>query len=124
MKDKSNVIPFHQTWDEPNAKRKHAVVSWLTHLRDTKVLAAGEELTEAKLRAYLFELRDVPLEQLQRAFDRASRECKYFPKPFEILELCSDVDAHARACEKLRARYDRAYANGYQPPQLRGAGSQ
>jgi hypothetical protein len=88
-----------------NAKRKQCIGTWLRLLAETKIFQAGDELTEEKARAYEFELRDVPLEQLEHAFNRASRECKYFPKPFEIIELCGDVNAHDRAYQKLLEAY-------------------
>jgi len=114
----NDITPFQPRPESLSAKRKQCIGTWLRLLAETKILRSGDELTEEKARAYEFELRDVPLEQLVRAFDRASRECKYFPLPLEILELCSDVDAHDRAYEKLKARYEHAYANGYQPPQF------
>jgi len=68
-------------------------------------MRSGETLTEKTFRSYEEELRDLPLEKLELGFERARRECKHFPLPFEIRDLCSDQTAHDRAYQRLLNRY-------------------
>jgi len=48
------------------------------------------KLTDGVVELYLSVLRDLSIEQLTRACDVASRECKFFPKPVELRELVQD----------------------------------
>jgi len=47
----------------------------------------GEFMTPARLKGYVANLADLPIEQLKTAFRRAAKECKFFPKIAELREL-------------------------------------
>lgn len=102
----------------PNDKRKQCIGGWLRLFAETKIQNAEEELTEQRLRAYEFELREVPTEKLDGMFLRASKVLKFFPKPVELLDFLPDPEAHARAYAALQTRYVQAYLAGGPPKSL------
>lgn len=48
------------------------------------------QLSDAVADLYLNALQDLTIDELRRACDSASRECKFFPKPVELRELVRD----------------------------------
>lgn len=64
----------------------------------------GESLTRARLNVYADDLSDLTQEQLKRAFWRARREMRFFPKIAELRELAGLGSAKEQsAAEALRA---------------------
>ena len=65
---------------KPNA---HWVAEQLTILAE----AFGESMTAQRLMIYAHDLGDIAFEELAAAFQRARRECRFFPKISELREL-------------------------------------
>lgn len=60
---------------------------WIADQVSVLAVTFGAEITEERLEIYAEHLADVPREQLQQAFWKASRELKFFPKIAELREL-------------------------------------
>jgi hypothetical protein len=99
--------------------------------------AFGETLTPVRLKIYVRELSDIEPDSLASAFNRACRECKFFPRIAELRELAGmgvkqSQDAEARAAWDLAVDFANRYVQsdihgGYEvhqgcrstpPPQL------
>jgi hypothetical protein len=93
-------------------------------LAETKIQPAGEELTETTAKSYEFELRDISIERLEYAFNRASRECKFFPKPFEIRQLSTPPELVDAAYQTLKERFEQAYQKARQVTEHNPEGAQ
>lgn len=61
------------------------------------------QVSVAEITGYSKALRDLPIELIEAAFERAAEECKFFPKPVELraLVLGSTDDRGAAAWEML-----------------------
>jgi hypothetical protein len=110
----ADILPY----PNPTVKRRQCIATWLRLMAETKIRSADDELTEERLRAYEFELRDLPDERLDLALRRASEKCKFFPKPVEIRDFLVDPEGNARSYQRLCERYERAYIDGTIPKSL------
>src|ERR1017187_6628261 len=61
--------------------------------------AMGEVLTPVRLQLYAADLADLDRSQLGVAFGRARRECRFFPKIAELLELAGFAAKDVRNVE-------------------------
>jgi hypothetical protein len=94
----------------PRQTRIDFVASWMARLG----AAYRQEVTLETQAMYLQALADLPLDQLERAIQRAIRECRYFPTIAEIRALESQIEvspermeaAHARLRQRLAAQLD------------------
>src|SRR5262245_3803046 len=109
----NEVTPFQPRTGDPNGRRRQCVGLWLRLWAETKIRNSNDEITEEKCQAYEWDLRDIPIEKLERAFERADRECKYFPKPYEISGFVDLSEQRRTAYEKLKAQLDQAYRQGH-----------
>lgn len=60
---------------------------WLGKQLLALAVALDVELADERIQIYAFDLRDLSREQLEVAFTRARRECKWFPKISELREF-------------------------------------
>jgi hypothetical protein len=78
------------------------ILGWLVEQVTILAEAMGEAMTPVRLKIYAVDLADLDRSQLQTAFARARRECRFFPKIAELRELAGigakdarDVEAEA-----------------------------
>ena len=64
---------------------------------------SGEKLSAQRLQIYACDLADLDRSQLEIAFLRARRECKFFPKIAELRELAGANPAQEREAEGCKA---------------------
>jgi len=75
----------------------------------------NEDMTEERVAAYYWLLKDYPLKQLELAIKEVCKTKKFFPKPADIIELIegNDKDAVVAALDRLEFLMDH---HGYNAP--------
>ncbi len=88
--------------DNKDAKQFFSIMTRVADIFDA-------ELSERKQKSYFEILSEYTIDQVRDAFNRACRQCKFFPKPAEIIEFITgtgaDVEAiaHKEAAKVLEA---------------------
>src|ERR1039458_6333200 len=85
------------TW-QPQPKQSE-LLGWLIEQITILAEAMGEVLTPARLQIYAADLADLNRCQLETAFTRARRECRFFPKISELRELAGVAAKDTRNVE-------------------------
>src|SRR5262252_8689699 len=73
-----------RTTSEPSRQLN---LRWVAEQMTILAEAFGESMTAQRLMIYAHDLVDIPVAHLTEAFDRARRECRFFPKISELREL-------------------------------------
>jgi hypothetical protein len=85
----NNSIESTELAKEPSRTSRHdpTLKIWITNQVSVLAVTFGVEITEERLELYAEHLADIPRQQLQAAFWKASRDLKFFPKIAELREL-------------------------------------
>lgn len=65
---------------------------WLPKALAQLAIAMQKELTREEAALYLSKLRDIPVERLKVAFERAIKECEFFPKIAELRKFSEPME--------------------------------
>ncbi len=84
---------------QPNKNSSNGLKQLTTNLIDLASLY-GQELAANQLRLYALALNDLNGEQLEKGFQTALRESKFWPRPSELREYCTGVTAQSTASTK------------------------
>jgi hypothetical protein len=79
------------------------ILGWLVEQLTVLAEAMGETMTAARLKIYAADLADIEGAALAVAFQRARRECRFFPKIAELRELAGVGRAEQQDAEARRA---------------------
>jgi hypothetical protein len=69
------------------AQKQNDLLGWLAEQVTILAEAFGESMTAARLEVYATDLADLERSQLEIVFQRARRECRFFPKIAELREF-------------------------------------
>jgi hypothetical protein len=78
-------------------------LGWLVEQLTILAEAMGETMTSARLKIYVGDLVGIEQESLATAFQRARRECRFFPKIVELRELAGRRQEQQQDAETRKA---------------------
>jgi hypothetical protein len=86
-----------------HAQKQNDLLGWLAEQVTILAEALGETMTAARLKVYATDLADLERSQLEIVFQRARRECRFFPKISELRELAGAGRMQGQAAEPRKA---------------------
>jgi hypothetical protein len=90
------------TTSQPQPKPSE-ILGWLVEQVTILAEAIGEAMTPARLKIYAADLADLDRSQLEMAFARGRRECRFFPKIAELRELAGASPKQSQDAEARKA---------------------